>query len=164
MSHKQIAAFCMAIGTVCHVHCFLRGCLQAWPSLTYTLICIQMGGRCSANSMAQVGIFFKILIFISVCLYVDIKEAYNTWLITHLWLPCLLPKSISGYFSISESISPHPVLFMELLKKRNIYIGIFFLFCFEIQRLIDSYLNHISLWVPPPPFCLFLREQNFQVL
>lgn len=114
------------------------------------------------------GFFSKSLyLYLYVFIYVDIKEAYNIWLITHLWLPCLLPKSISGYFNISESISPHPVLFMGLLKKRNIYIGIFFLFlllfCFEIQRLIDSYLNHISLW-GPPPFCLFLREQNFQVL
>lgn len=90
-----------------------------WRTL---LICIQMRGWCSVNPMAQVGIFSKSLyLYLYVFIYVDIKEAYNIWLITHLWLPCLLPKSISGYFSISESISPHPVLFMGLLKKKYLH-------------------------------------------
>ena len=88
---------------------------------------------------------------------------------TYYPLMITLPTS-KEYFRLFQYFREHFIpssSFYGTVKKRNIYIGIFFLFsllfCFEIQRLIDSYLNHISLWVSPP-FCLFLREQNFQVL
>lgn len=50
---------------------------------------------------------------------------------TYYPLMIILPtsKSISGNFSISESISPHPVLFMGLLKKEISTLAFSFCFC-----------------------------------
>lgn len=84
---------------------------------------------------------------------------------TYYPLMITLPTS-KEYFRLFQYFREHftpSSSFYGTVKKRNIYIGTFFLFsllfCFEIQRLIDSYLNHISLWVFPPFLLVFKRTE-----
>lgn len=80
---------------------------------------------------------------------------------TYYPLMITLPTS-KEYFRLFQYFREHftpSSSFYGTVIKRNIYIGIFFLFCFEIQRLIDSYLNHISLWVPLPLLLVFKRTE-----